>query len=103
MVPYSLRKALGVAITMLPISGWDALAVPVNRLFGNKMLNSGDKAHKLATRLGCVRDLDDLYNSLVSEWQDPALIVRGNDGKTLLEPRSFLDESLLEGKFKWCG
>ena len=41
---------------------------------------SGDKAHKLAARLRGVQDMDDLYLSLVSEWQDPAQVVRGQGG-----------------------
>ena len=57
-------------------------------------MNVGDKAHKLAARLRDVRDLDDLYKSLVSEWQDPAQVVRGDDGCTVLEPSSLLEDAL---------
>jgi len=42
---------------------------------------TGDKAHKLAARLRGVRNLDDLYLSLVSEWRDPA-----TDKRTWLAP-----------------
>lgn len=34
----------------------------------------GNKAHKLAARLATVRDMDDLYWTLVSEWPDPAAV-----------------------------
>lgn len=70
-IPFPLRKALGSTIQSIPMSGWDALS----ELAGVSRL--GDKAHKLASRLRSVRDMDDLYWSLVTEWQDPASIVRG--------------------------
>jgi asparagine synthase (glutamine-hydrolysing) len=72
-MPFPLRKALGDAIKGIPMSGWDRLSgfAGVSRL--------GDKAHKLANRLRSVRDMDGLYWSLVTEWQDPALVVRGLD------------------------
>ncbi len=72
-MPFPLRKALGDAIKIIPMSGWDALSglAGVSRL--------GDKAHKLASRLRSVRDMDGLYWSLVTEWQDPASVVRGVD------------------------
>ena len=53
----------------------------------------GDKAHKLAARLRGVQDMDDLYVSLVSEWQDPAQVVRGQGGP-VSEPPSLLDDPL---------
>ena len=34
--------------------------------------------------------MDDLYLSLVSEWQDPAQVVRGQGG-AVIEPPSLLD------------
>ncbi len=70
-IPFPLRKALGSTIKSIPMSGWDALSglAGVSRL--------GDKAHKLASRLRSVRDMDDLYWTLVTEWQDPASVVRG--------------------------
>jgi asparagine synthase (glutamine-hydrolysing) len=57
----------------------------------------GDKAHKLAARLGGVRNMDDLYRSLVSEWQDPAEVVKGIQGLNkgvVLEPPNLLDDPL---------
>ncbi len=98
-LPYPVRKALGAAISTIPVAGWNALSLPFNTfLKGNQgIVNAGDKAHKLAARLSCVRDLDDLYESLVSEWQDPAQVVRGGNGCSVLEPRSRLDDALPDG------
>jgi asparagine synthase (glutamine-hydrolysing) len=98
-MPYPARQALGAAIHAVPTAGWDALSRPVNALLpgGKGIARAGDKAHKLAARLGGVRNVDDLYRSLVSEWQDPAQIVKGVDVlgvSTLQEPPSLLDDPL---------
>ncbi len=90
-LPYPARQALGAAIRAIPIQGWDALSRPVNALLpaSKNFLRGGDRAHKLAARLGRVHNLDELYNSLVSEWQDPTHIVKGVGG-VLCEPPSML-------------
>ena len=71
--------------------GWDALGAPLNAVLpGTRgIARVGDKAHKLAARLRGVQDMDDLYLSLVSEWQDPAQVVRG-EGGAVMEPPSLL-------------
>ena len=78
-LPYPARQVLGAAIRAVPTAGWDALSRPVNSLLpaSKNFVRAGDRAHKLAARLGGVHNLDDLYNSLVSEWQDPAQVVKG--------------------------
>lgn len=95
-LPYALRQMLGAAITAAPVAAWDAVGRPVNAVlpYGQGIVRAGDKAHKLATRLRCVRDLDDLYLSLVSEWQDPAQVVRGANGGAVVEPPSLLADPL---------
>jgi asparagine synthase (glutamine-hydrolysing) len=95
-LPFPLRQTLGAAISAVPVAGWDALTLPLNALVpkGQGILNAGDKAHKLAARLSGVRDLDELYKSLVSEWQDPAHVVRGENGSSVLEPSSLLCDAL---------
>ena len=69
-LPFPLRRILGGAIGSIPIEAWDQASVitGVSRL--------GDKAHKLGVRLSSVKSMDDLYWSLVSEW-DPASVVKG--------------------------
>ena len=98
-LPYPIRHALGAAIKTVPVVVWNALNLPVNTLLPNSqgIVNAGDKAHKLAARLSGVRDLDDLYTSLVSEWQDPAQVVRGDNGCSVLEPSSQLNDGLPKG------
>ncbi|MDA9767113.1 asparagine synthase C-terminal domain-containing protein, partial [Candidatus Thioglobus sp.] len=97
-LPYPVRQLLGVAISAMPVAGWDALSRPANALLpGVKgIVQAGDKAHKLAARLRGMRDLDELYLSLVTEWQDPAQVVRGDSGGNLVEPSSLLDDPLPE-------
>ncbi|MDB4797094.1 asparagine synthase (glutamine-hydrolyzing), partial [bacterium] len=97
-LPYQVRQALGAAISAVPVAGWDALSRPANALLpgGKGIVQAGDKAHKLAARLRGVRDLDDLYKSLVFQWQDPAQVVRGDNGCTVVEPISLLADPLPE-------
>jgi asparagine synthase (glutamine-hydrolysing) len=100
-LPYPARQALGSAIRAVPTAGWDALSRPVNALLpaSKNFARAGDRAHKLAARLGGVHNLDELYNSLVSEWQDPAQVVKvvrgengGERGGLLSEPASMLSD-----------
>ena len=94
-LPFPMRSALGAAITTVPEAGWDMLSQPVNALLpgGQGIARVGEKAHKLARRLRGVRGMDDLYLSLVSEWQDPGAIVRGESGP-VREPLSLLADPL---------
>jgi asparagine synthase (glutamine-hydrolysing) len=75
------------------------LTRPVNAFLpdSKKIIRAGANAHKLATSLSGVREIDDLYKSLVSEWQDPAQVVKlaalANDVKAVFrEPESMLSD-----------
>lgn len=94
-LPYPARKVLGAFITSVPTVGWDALSRPVNALMPSNqgIIRAGDKAHRLAVRLSSVRNMDDLYRSLVSEWQDPTQVVKGEG---LTGEKTFLLQSLLD-------
>lgn len=93
-LPYPARHALGAAVRGIPVRGWEALSWPVNKLrpTSKNIARAGDRAHKLAERLKYVKNLDELYNCLVSEWQDPAQIVKGEiyNGGIICEPPSML-------------
>lgn len=84
-MPYSARSILGSAINLVPYYAWDNLARPISSMFENtkNVARIGEKAHKLASRLRGVRNLDDLYLNLVSEWQDPSLVVKMEGTKML--------------------
>ncbi len=94
-LPYPIRSTVGATIGAVPAEWWDALSRPVNALLPDArgIARAGDKAHKLAARLGRVKNLDELNLSLVSEWQDPAKVVRGESG-CVIEPASLLTDPL---------
>lgn len=94
-LPFSVRATLGRMIADVPVAGWGALEAPLNALLSGTrgVVGLGGKAHKLATRLRTVRTMEDLYLSLVSEWQDPAQLVRGQEG-AVVEPASLLGDPL---------
>jgi asparagine synthase (glutamine-hydrolysing) len=78
-LPYQFRQALCTAIQVIPTKGWDALSWPMNGLLNpsQNVVRAGYKAHKLAESLNGVRNIDELYKRLLSEWHDPAQVVRG--------------------------
>jgi asparagine synthase (glutamine-hydrolysing) len=70
-LPFSVRKLLGQAIQLVPISSWNDFSglAGVSRL--------GEKAHKLAVSLKTARTAQDWYWSLVTEWPNPEELVVG--------------------------
>ena len=83
-LPQGPREALARWILARPTEQWDLLAARLR--IGATLV--GDKAHKLAERLSDVRDLDDLYLRLVSEWKRPAEAALGaREAPTLLSSR----------------
>ncbi|MBT5633591.1 MAG: asparagine synthase (glutamine-hydrolyzing), partial [Nitrospina sp.] len=90
-LPPPFRSKLADIIRAISPGNWDNLASLFNNcLPGRKKISLlGDKAHKLASRLRNVSDLDDLYLSLVSEWPDPgSIVIDGQEPFTLLDDRS---------------
>lgn len=71
-IPLPARQLMAKAICAVPANRCDY----IGRATG--ITRFSDKVHKLGSRLGSVRDMDDLYWSLVSEW-DPASVVKGVD------------------------
>lgn len=78
LLPYPVRRALGAFIQSIPIALWDATGSSANALLrGSQGIRRvGDKVHKLASRLKGVGDLEDLYLSLVTEWQTGDCVLR---------------------------
>lgn len=71
-MPLSVRHLLGEVVSAVPTGAWDQLGALGGSRYG--VVRLGDKAHKLAARLKHVRNPDDLYLSLVSEWPGTSLV-----------------------------
>ncbi|MDC0055080.1 asparagine synthase (glutamine-hydrolyzing) [Pseudomonadota bacterium] len=70
-LPFSVRKVLGNSINKISIDNWNKLGFILN--FFNKgshgISSFGDKIHKMSERLKYVNSIDELYESLVTEWR----------------------------------
>lgn len=93
LMPHPLRRGLGRAIAMLPVTAWDRLGA----MTGGRVTRPGHKAHRLAARLQDARTIDDLYRSLVSEWPGERMVSGlGTVGQTLLDdplPEALADDA----------
>ena len=86
--PQSLRPIFSKAISLFPSSVLNQIGKVIPGTYKTAFL--GHKLHRFADRLDSVMHEDDLYFSLVSEWNNPQKIVLGSK-----EPISFLrDKSL---------
>lgn len=92
ILPFSFRKILGKIILLIPKSIWSFIEkiinffVPANR--GINRLN--EKIYKLGIRLSWIRSVDDLYNSLISEWQDTPEIVITDSNESEVFPGNLM-------------
>lgn len=94
-MPFAVRQSLGALVSAVPVGAWDSLRTPLGVLSGGAgVMHVGEKMHKLGGRLRRVRGMDDLYRSLVSEWQDPSELVLNEAGSPAKEPPSLLDDAL---------
>ncbi|WP_140632990.1 asparagine synthase (glutamine-hydrolyzing) [Methylibium rhizosphaerae] len=77
-IPLPLRRAIASALRSLPETAWNRLAAfgPGGLRGSNGYARLGEKIHKGA-RAMCSPALDALYLELVSQWSDPASLVRG--------------------------
>jgi asparagine synthase (glutamine-hydrolysing) len=73
-LPFAARRALGAAIQRIPIEGWSALGSLGS---GREVVRLHEKARKVAGALHSSQSIDDLYLSLVNEWQNPEALVKG--------------------------
>lgn len=75
-VPAPLRKAAAAAIKGVAPQHWDTALKPFMLMLprSKRLSNAGDKLHKGAGVLGA-NDIDQLYRSLISQWQDPSEVL----------------------------
>ncbi|MCU0790602.1 MAG: asparagine synthase (glutamine-hydrolyzing) [Nitratireductor sp.] len=76
-MPFAVRQTLGTAMTAVPVEWWDRLG---ELRPGEDRGITGDRFHRVASRLSQVRSLDGLYLDLVSAWPDPASLMAGETG-----------------------
>jgi asparagine synthase (glutamine-hydrolysing) len=70
--PLLLRKLAARVLTIIPVSGWNAVARYLPQSW--RLSNLGDKLHKAATVLTC-NSVDQMYLGLVSHWHNPQAVV----------------------------
>lgn len=71
--PLSMRRALGRMLTTVVAPAWDRFGSTILRSFGTAV--TGDRLLKLAEVVG-LDGVREVYGRLVSQWPDPAEIVR---------------------------
>jgi asparagine synthase (glutamine-hydrolysing) len=79
-MPFSFRNMMGSVIRSLPIDALDTLGNSFNQILPGLLGISrlGYKANKLANKLSYIKTKADLYQSLVSEWENPSQVVKCN-------------------------
>ena len=85
--PWQIRRFLGAIGTRLPHNKLDE----ISDLFGQNLV--GTKIAKLSKRLKYVRNQDQFYYSLISQWDDPRNIINENVSKEFF----FNMDSLIQG------
>jgi asparagine synthase (glutamine-hydrolysing) len=77
MAPRPLRQLSGGALRAMPTAGWGAMFAMAGPVLPQRLrvANPGQKIHKLANVISA-GTLQSVYRGLVSQWQDPAAIVR---------------------------
>lgn len=95
LLPFPVRQAIGRLLRAVPIASLDSMGPLFNRFVPNTggVIRLGDKMHRMGERLVHARSVDDLYFSLLSEWDDPAALVLSPDGP-LVEPVGLLHDPL---------
>lgn len=86
-MPLPLRKMCGAMLLAMPAAAVNRLLGAFGVMAGSAL--SGEKLHKLGTRLRSVGDFDDFYVSLVSEWSHADdVVVNGASPRNLLADRA---------------
>jgi asparagine synthase (glutamine-hydrolysing) len=90
-VPPALRKVLGAGVARMPAWGWAALAHAPS--LGKGLASFKDKVYKVGPALGAMRNINDLYKALVTEWTLDEVPTLGDRCRpTLLDMLSFADK-----------
>jgi asparagine synthase (glutamine-hydrolysing) len=78
-LPNGTRQLFAKAILSLPVHYWDKVYSMIHCLLpsSSELSFVGQKLHNLAERLINIRNEDELFFSLVSEWSNPDKVVKG--------------------------
>lgn len=88
MSPQVLRTATGTAAARLPEWAWSVVAWAPG--LGKSLARFVDKAYKIGPSLGGMKDSDDLYHALVTEWaQGAAPALSASPAATRLDDLGF--------------
>ena len=101
-LPYPLRRSLAAAIKNVSPRVWDAAFKPLRGILpaALRVNTPGDRMHKFASVLE-IASPSAFYQRLVSQWTNPADVVRGGSEPLLrqfpphLDLRSFTEEMML--------
>ena len=79
-LPLPVRQGLGRAISLIPVTGWEAFGGLMQRLVPRAagVARVSEQVAKLGDRLGRVKDMDEFYISLATAWQVPPLARDGS-------------------------
>jgi len=91
-VPHAFRHALGAGIAQLSPACWDRIAGLLPRSYA--VANFGHKMHKMSHRLKDVRNIDELYRSLVLDWPQALDVVIGAKKVPTLLDNAMLDSGI---------
>ena len=86
VIPFAARRIVGRALLAASPAGWDAATRWITPF--RRPPELGLKLHKLGRRLIEARDLDDFYQSLVTEWTRVPLVDFGSNPRSLIEDRA---------------
>lgn len=92
-LPFSARKLLSKGLSAIPVNKLSSIGTPFVG-GSNGILRLGEKVHKLANCLYDANDIDSMYRNLVSEWVDPANLVIGENGESVVEPLGTIEENI---------
>ena len=76
-LPHSTRRLFAKVIFLFPPTYWDKIYALISRIqpSSSRLSFAGQKLHNLAERLVNIKSDDELFYSLVSEWESPRNVV----------------------------
>jgi asparagine synthase (glutamine-hydrolysing) len=94
LIPFSMRRFLGLAAQKISEQSWDKLGITYNQIRSGSagISDLGIKVHRLGERISKMENLDDLYFNMISSWIEPTKLLKNIEK----EPTSQLDDKLPE-------